>query len=91
MRNLGALKPVERACVLALHREAVRIGVDPATLEGPGVDALREVLDCLGLRGAPSASGAGICPACGGTVSISRASNPKTGAHRNYCSDVCAP
>lgn len=88
-RKLNALRPVERAAALALHRRAVEIGVDPVTLEGPGVDFLRDVVAYLGLR--RDRGNPGVCPTCEGHISITRASSPQRGEHRQYCSVECTP
>jgi hypothetical protein len=88
-RKLNALNPLEQAAALALHHRAVGIGVDPVTLEGPGVDFLRDIMPYLGLR--QGRVKPGVCPTCDGLISITRASNPQPGDHRQYCSAECTP
>lgn len=84
MPKLADLTPKAQAAALAVHREAMQRDDDPTFL--------REILEYLGIRKTGSrAAPAGICPTCSGQISVSRATNPRTGSHRGYCSDECVP
>lgn len=83
------LDPMGQAAALALHHMAKQLGIDPDTLEGPGVDALRDWVDALGLRG--MVWPAGKCRCCGRIMPITNATGARDNNIRHgYCSRTCS-
>ena len=85
MPKFAKLDPRKQDAALALHFETVN-------RRGGDETFLREILEYLGIRKAGAAlAPAGICPTCGAEIPVSRATNPRTGANRAYCSNKCVP
>lgn len=83
---LDDLNPVAQSAALAVHHYAHRLGFGP---DESGMDALRELVDALGLK--TRVWTPGKCRCCGREMPITNASGSRDDKVRHgYCSRTCS-